>query len=436
MVEIVVVPGTLGTCMIDARDRTIWPPGETHDAISSQEFVHLILDDGTRAGDVVRSTMCFNVYGTLLDRLAALPGARVTPCAYDWRLDVFQAADRLASVLRDLSGDEPIALVAHSQGGLVCRALLESDTHRSEPWFARIDRAVFIATPHLGAPLALFRMLGLSDVIPIYIPAWAVKELAAKPEKYPSPYQLVPPATVPCVLLSNMNRTDILTSFGALLDPAGVNAHQTLFGKLVQADLPPGIAYHAIYGTGQQTTSWMTVQPDGTPAPVSDDGDGTVPVWSAHPDAFDPQLQGKFTSSTAFPGDHIGMLADMAVTDHVASLILGSAPSAISGIGLSAASPVVLVGTPVHLLLFCRNMTGTVSGDIICRPIPDQGASSRFPVAGIPSNGRISIPLEMPPQPGIYSISFVGAGPTTTAPLRVVVVDAAARDLAGLAPPP
>lgn len=44
-----------------------------------------------------------------------------------------------------------VALVGHSMGGLVIRSALHQGA--AEPWSRQIDDAVFIGTPHLGAPL-------------------------------------------------------------------------------------------------------------------------------------------------------------------------------------------------------------------------------------------------------------------------------------------
>ncbi len=79
----------------------------------------------------------------------------VAPFAFDWRKDVDAAADALAAFVRDKFGDQPVNLVAHSMGGLVCRNFIRR--HR-EQWDAMRQgqggsggRLIMLGTPNYGS---------------------------------------------------------------------------------------------------------------------------------------------------------------------------------------------------------------------------------------------------------------------------------------------
>lgn len=65
----------------------------------------------------------------------------------------------LASVLQDVVDSWPapverIALIGHSQGGLVIRAAGATRTEAEDPWVDLVTDVITLGTPHLGAPLA------------------------------------------------------------------------------------------------------------------------------------------------------------------------------------------------------------------------------------------------------------------------------------------
>jgi pimeloyl-ACP methyl ester carboxylesterase len=143
------------------------------------------------------NVLCFDFYAPLLGCIRDLgftpDGAeqRVVTFPYDWRRDLFDTAMALADALDRVhaAGASQVLLVAHSMGGLICRLLLEADTWKDRPWFASIDQFIAIGTPHLGAPLALGRILGVDAALGI-----SGKDFAwlANNEAFPSAYQLLP----------------------------------------------------------------------------------------------------------------------------------------------------------------------------------------------------------------------------------------------------
>ncbi|GAA4257294.1 alpha/beta hydrolase [Dactylosporangium darangshiense] len=72
--------------------------------------------------------------------------------AYDWRKSLAESTGRFAERVTRISDDlggRPVHVVAHSMGGLMVRTALAA---HPQLW-SRIDRIVFVGTPHYGAPV-------------------------------------------------------------------------------------------------------------------------------------------------------------------------------------------------------------------------------------------------------------------------------------------
>jgi pimeloyl-ACP methyl ester carboxylesterase len=106
---------------------------------------------------------------------------------YDWRKDNTTNAQRLSNFIDSVltwTGSAHVNLVGHSMGGIVsktCTNLYDN---------SRIDKIVFIGTPHLGAPEVLTVMLKgrLFEWLNLYIEEILVRSLA---RNLPACYQLI-----------------------------------------------------------------------------------------------------------------------------------------------------------------------------------------------------------------------------------------------------
>ncbi|MBT1076870.1 DUF7379 domain-containing protein [Geobacter grbiciae] len=116
-------------------------------------------------------------YGDLVKHLAITH--RVEPFPFDWRLSIFDEANRLAdAITKALDATEksrqPVSIVAHSMGGLVARAMIAA---RPEVWERMKERAdarlIMLGTPNGGSHAvtqvltgrdSLIRKLALLDV--------------------------------------------------------------------------------------------------------------------------------------------------------------------------------------------------------------------------------------------------------------------------------
>jgi pimeloyl-ACP methyl ester carboxylesterase len=89
-------------------------------------------------------------YGTLLRRDLGLSPGYVR---YNTGRPVARNGEDLLALLRDLPEDAALTLVGFSLGGLVVRAALERAAAEAPAVRARVRRAVYLGTPHGGAPL-------------------------------------------------------------------------------------------------------------------------------------------------------------------------------------------------------------------------------------------------------------------------------------------
>jgi phospholipase A1 len=207
---VVFVPGICGSVLKEG-DTTVWlgTPANAVFETYPDKFVDLLATSRTiRATDVLRSLplTIFGVpvyhldgYGRALSSLEGM-GFRETsgtliPFAYDWRADIRTSAAALHARLSepDVRG-KPIAIVAHSMGGLVTRYALEKI---GMPVGVRLEIVPLVASPHLGAPAALQNVLGRRPEI--FLSAAQCRAVLRNPE-FPSAYQLLPPPGIPALL--------------------------------------------------------------------------------------------------------------------------------------------------------------------------------------------------------------------------------------------
>lgn len=179
--------------------------------------------------------------------------AAVLEFAYDWRLSVAHNADLLAKAAaahlaawQALSGrdDARLVLVAHSMGGLLCRAL--SDESLSD-----IRAVVTLGTPFDGAAKAAV-LLGSGSGTPLPLPRDRLRTAAAT---MPGIYELLP--SYQCVDDGDSVRVltpNDVSSFGGDADLA--SAAFTHRGTLNTTVLP---GHRALLGVEQPTISSLTL---------------------------------------------------------------------------------------------------------------------------------------------------------------------------------
>jgi len=190
---------------------------------------------------------------------------------YDWRLPVAESGRTLAERLRALRG-APLAIVAHSMGGLVSRAAL------ALPDTGHVERLVLLGTPNSGSFAAVQALRGTYAVVRkvARLDTSSAESLAAQVfNSFPSLYELLPHGA--CA-----GRFDLFDArcwpadgpqpYGALLRAAR-EAQQRL--------APADGRFATIAGVGQETVTAIARRREDFLYTLTRHGDGTVPVASA-----------------------------------------------------------------------------------------------------------------------------------------------------------
>jgi pimeloyl-ACP methyl ester carboxylesterase len=102
-------------------------------------------------------------YGSLLARDLGMTPFYVR---YNSGLPIPESGARLAELLERLVAAYPVessrlVLVGHSMGGLVVRSACHAAGLAGHAWLPRVERAIYLGTPHLGAPLERATRLAL-----------------------------------------------------------------------------------------------------------------------------------------------------------------------------------------------------------------------------------------------------------------------------------
>jgi pimeloyl-ACP methyl ester carboxylesterase len=321
------------------------------------------------------------------------------------------------------SGLTEIAIVAHSMGGLLTRLLLEWKFANKDPppWFDNITSALFVCTPHLGAPTALARLLGL-EVTELVIQPYQMKQFAADPN-FPAVYQLLPPPA------SNILYDTVSGKFVAYNDPGviaalglsnpNLQAAQNYRQALDPGGKPPGVKYLFVYATGQQTDERVNIAGltvNGAKPWPDNQGDGTVPIWSITTAAaqFTPNIP-----TQSFVGDHVGVLVTDAFRQFLYSYFGLGGPAPLvrdaPGLVVSLNKRTYAPGETIHALLIPDEETRVMSGSLRLSRVAARGQTlsalgTRQEVSfrGGPIRSLASV-VTAPKAPGLYRLDFDGA---------------------------
>ena len=188
---------------------------------------------------------------------------------YDWRLSVAELGRSLAARLRSLA-PAPLAIVAHSMGGLIARAALAAGDIRG------LERVVLLGTPNCGSYAAVQALRGTYAVVRkvARLDTRATAETLTREvfSTFPSLYDLLP-------------RDAPLDLFDAGAWPAGglrprrelLHAARLTHQGLARAD----DRFTVVAGIGQETVTAVRRRGDEFVYTLTRHGDGTVPTDSA-----------------------------------------------------------------------------------------------------------------------------------------------------------
>lgn len=188
---VVIIPGLLGSRLIDAQSgQEQWPGGTFDVAFSQYETIEMPVDGSTItpdalpsplvAGGIAESALGRDFYGLIIKTLVSHGGyrradigepvstpneRRVYVFDYDWRQDNVTTVRTLARFLEAIRidyGDPALKfdIVAHSMGGLITRYFLRYGTedvlisnHLKVTWAGAewLNKVILLGTPNLGS---------------------------------------------------------------------------------------------------------------------------------------------------------------------------------------------------------------------------------------------------------------------------------------------
>lgn len=207
---VILIPGLMGTTLVDAEGNEVWPGSLAKLAFSDHRWLTDDLDGDVaplRPGALVRELGGVDIYGALTNVLEGPGGYRLGkpgvppaanarrqyyPLVYDWRqpnIVAVRALHRLIEQIRRDYGDPRLRvdIVAHSNGGLIANYYLRFgptdvlDQASPRIWSEgelRVQRVALLGTPNLGTVTSLRRLMegmrvGVRDIPPEVVASFA-----------------------------------------------------------------------------------------------------------------------------------------------------------------------------------------------------------------------------------------------------------------------
>lgn len=421
----------------------IWPPTPTEvirNYYPDAKAQKLLRSDLEVRG-VTDQVACCNIYGSLIDDLRTIgyreadAQRRLIVHAYDWRIDLRKVSRELAAML-DAEGGEAdrIILLAHSMGGLICRHLLESPAYRERPWFNKVTDLITMATPHLGAPLALRRAAGLEGSLALS--PQQTSALSADP-RYPSGYQLLPPPGALYVRdvargEDDADHQDVHgAAFQADFSLSAVNLRKNADFHADLKGRPDHVRYFHFASGAKQTVVRYTRRGAKLTAEVERGGDETVPVSSAagtlDPTAYVNGAHGKVFKVKALRERLYALLGAPAGVHPVSALGLKVGAALVEDIVppddpvLAGAQFEVLINFATAMERFDDQLRLTVN-DAVTLPdgVRPEGRAYDVHYEGPPLKS-LAVRLTAPDAPGFYEFHFTEASSDDPTPPVLMV---------------
>lgn len=207
-------------------EKSLWLP------ISDQDVKDLYLDaNGKKISsppnyeiytrDVIDKAYGFlDIYGSFIDKLEEMKSvdktiADYSAVPYDWRLsldDILAGGVKTGEnisytetaispyIIQELrrlaegSKTGKVTIVAHSNGGLLTKALLKKLADTNDPLLQKIDKVIFVAVPQLGTPMAIPALLnGYNQGLSVKVFTTLSENIAREfGENLPGAYNLLP----------------------------------------------------------------------------------------------------------------------------------------------------------------------------------------------------------------------------------------------------
>jgi len=306
--HVFVVPGILGT-QLGLRRRAPLPDDVLWlDPLDIQGGRLLWLDPAQNAPIIPLGAV---LYSHLKLKLwLRLAGFSVTLYDYDWRLDIGTLGEELAARL-GAHADGPVAIVAHSMGGLVTRVAL------ARPNTAHVERVVLLGTPNGGAFSPLQALRGtyavVQNIARLDLHHSSVELAERVWTGFPSLYQMLPGVNGHGPDLTDLRRWPASAPSPR---PALLARARQLHAALPQ----PDARFTAIAGVGRATVTAAQPSEAGFVYTVTRGGDGTVPTASAAPPGMRAYFTGAAHSDLTRDGQVAAAVIDVLTTGATARL--------------------------------------------------------------------------------------------------------------------
>lgn len=284
---VVVIPGNFGSSLWRGSEQ-LWPnirnllrlPERFHWPDSGESLeTRGIIGDTLVVPDLLKVESYQKIGERLINELGYTRGKDLLEFAYDWRLDLRDAARRLAQAVEYWMPDQQVTVISHNLGCLVGRYYIDRLGGHT-----KVRQHIAIGGPNYGAPMALVGLLPhqLNHLLP---EEDSINEQISQMfSTFPSIYQWLP-------------------AYDCVFDQEGkpINVHQG--GPWLDKDKQPLLRmareFHtelsayamvptlSIFGFGVKTISTIQVARQGRDnweridLQVSPDGDGQVPTSSA-----------------------------------------------------------------------------------------------------------------------------------------------------------
>ena len=213
---LIVIPGIMGSALVDATGKEIWPVSVNNLAFTRYDQLVPNDADGIQPGRLFDEMAGIDFYGNLVTMLEkagkyrqSRPGVPVTDKSqrrlyvftYDWRKSNFTAVARLHELIEQIRRDygDPglkVDIIAHSNGGLIARYYLQYGPQTPQTRAApkawrdggqRIRRLVMLGTPSLGSVISVKRLYQGYDMGLRTVPAEMMAYFATPFETLPLP---------------------------------------------------------------------------------------------------------------------------------------------------------------------------------------------------------------------------------------------------------
>lgn len=403
MPTFVLIPGIMGT-YLTRNKKEIWPIFHG----SSDEQARELTKEDAKIGNIIGNVQGFyKIYDAIVSFIKNNTDCPLQSFPYDWRIDLLTTAARLRKFLDGIEGRKVI--IAHSMGGLIIRYLLESGNYRNDS----ISDVIYAATPHLGAPEALMRILGQTGLGCLSLNPANFAYMAGFAKLFPAGHQLMPapgrsffrtpPGWTVDLYNGKFKSTDVAFQYGVGRAAA---LHAGLTGRA-----PDGVKYHCFYGDSIgdtrvavdliQSGKGLRINPK-QPSDCFALGDGTVPIWSSSTQRI------AWSTSTGCPSDHIGVASDGLLLKFLGQLAGRPTTKAVAPT-LTLNSRVFLPRSLANVVIDLRLSPSKIDGHIAISSTdePEVMVGDALPVSTAAATDFLSLWLPMPSKAGRYTVKYV-----------------------------